>query len=118
MDDNKIKIPPPVPTSSSLEGMSKDVAYLRRDVDEMKINHEKYHREVMEEIGKQSQSFATRSDVIEVVKVTDDHEKRIRSMEDTAQDALLVKRLVFGCVTIILIAVITALVYLVVKSHA
>lgn len=114
--EDKIKIPAPVPTSVSLEGMSKDVAYLRRDVDEMKINHEKYHQELMGEIRKQTDSFASRSDMLEIIKTTEDHEKRLRVIEETSQDALLVKRLVFGCVTIILMAVVTALVYLVVHK--
>lgn len=114
MDDTKVKLPPPVPVSVSIEGMSKDVSYLRRDVDEMKINHEKYHQELMNEIRKQSDGFSTKDDVNKIEKQVDDQEKRIGIIEATLPDTLLVKRLVFGCVTIILVAVFSALVYLVV----
>jgi len=112
--EDKVKIPAPVTTSNSLEGISKDVQYLRRDVDEMKLNHEKYHKEVMQEIRSQSTSFVVKAEFIDAIKTIEDHEKRLRALEESVKDLALIRRIVYGLVTLILTTVVVAIIGLVV----
>jgi len=49
-------------------------------------------------------------------KIHNDHETRIRTMEKESEDHILVKKVVYGAVGLILVAVLSAIVYLVIKQ--
>lgn len=52
-----------------------------------------------------------------VNKKIDDHEARLRLLEKESEDHILVKKVVYGAVAFVLLSVLSAIVYLVVKTH-
>ncbi len=91
-------------TAVSMALMGNDISNIKDDIKDIKIS--------MKEIGTR---FVTTTEFAEHIKADEDHETRIRALEDIVPDFKTVRKLVFGCVTVILLAVISALVYLVVN---
>ncbi len=85
--------------------MRTNIDYIKRDIGEIK-----------DSIKNMGNVFVSRAEFLEVTTIQKDHETRTRDLEDTIQDYPLVKKIVFGAVTVILLAVLSAMVYLVV-SH-
>jgi hypothetical protein len=63
-----------------------------------------------------SNVYVTRTDWVEHLKWNDDHETRIRNLEKETDDYPTVKRVVYSAVGFILLAVLSAIVYLVIKK--
>lgn len=49
-------------------------------------------------------------------RIHNDHETRLRTLEKESEDHMLVKKVVYGAVGLILVAVLSAIVYLVIKQ--
>jgi hypothetical protein len=68
------------------------------------------------ELKKDKDIFVTQSQHTELMKVSNDHETRIRTMEDVVADVKTIKKLVYGCAALILTTVVVAIIYLVIKQ--
>ena len=68
------------------------------------------------DLKKDKDIFVNQTQHLDVVKNVADHETRIRKMEDVVSDVATIKRLVYGCVGLILTTVIVAIIYLVIKQ--
>lgn len=90
--------------AASTLAMSVDIGYIKADIKEIKD----FQKDVVK-------SFITTSDFTEHLKADADHEVRIRALEDQKSENALVKKLVFGCVTVILVGVVSALFLLIKK---
>lgn len=131
------KIPAPVKSTESATALH--LSYIRRDVDQQRIDNnrafEKLDRSISEinsKLDTMQLGFVTRSEFADHIKIDDDHENRIRVIEKAAEEALQrtsifptlvtkeefapVKKVVYGEVAIILTLVITAVVYLVINK--
>ncbi len=90
---------------NNIEGIAIHLSYVRRDMDTM-----------IKKLDGLGSSFVTASDFAEHLKADEDHEKRIRALEEATSENPLVKRIVYGAVAIILTTVLGAIIYLVIKS--
>lgn len=72
-------------------------------------------KEDIKEIKDLSKSAVSIHDYTEHLKADEDHERRIRQLESDKETLFLLKRIVFGAAGMILVAVITSVIYLVVK---
>ena len=61
-------------------------------------------------------STVTREEWIMHLKKDEDHEQRIRELEKVVESVPLVHKLVYGCVSLILTAVVVAIIYLVIRK--
>jgi hypothetical protein len=104
--DNETKIPPPVPTPGNIGELSTHFSYLRRDVDELKTL-----------IKDQKNGYVNRTDFEDHLKIDEDHEKRIRLLEQIASDIPTLKKVVYGAVGLILTLVLAAVIYLVIPHN-
>ena len=86
--------------NTSMALMGSDIARIKEDMKEIK------------EIAKGAVSI---HDYAEHLKQDEDHERRLRLLEAAKDELNLVKKLVFGCVALMLTAVIGSLIYLVLK---
>ncbi len=117
--DDPTKLPPPViPTGD----VSTHLSYMRRDMDETKINaaksFDKLDRSIADinsKLDRLTDGYVTRIDFDEHLKADADHEARIRILETASSDLATIKRLVYGCVGLLLTLLISAVVYLVIK---
>ena len=85
--------------------MGNDLGYIKRDISEIKTT--------LKELGT---TFVTRPEHVDVLNVQKDHEARVRGIEDILQDYALVKKIVFGAVTLILLAVLSSVIYIVIPK--
>jgi hypothetical protein len=67
------KIPPPIENG----GMNIHLSYIRRDVDEIKVT-----------LKDLKNSYITQEEFTEHVKIADDHESRIRTLEESVTSTL------------------------------
>jgi len=113
------KTPPPIPFPTNNDGLSTHFAYMRRDLDEIKS----VLRDALKEM---KDGFIARTEFNEHEKRDQDHEDRIRVLEKKAEiidpnkyiteDAFTpVKRVVYGLVTAIGLAVIGAILNMILK---
>ena len=65
-------------------------------------------------LKKQNTNYVTQEDYNRHLKADEDHEARIRKMENVVSDVATIKKLVYGVVALILTLVATAVIYLVV----
>ncbi len=111
-------------TPSNIGEMATHISYMRRDIDEMKG----IQRDMNTKLDQLGTQYVERTEFLEHLKADADHEARIRAMENNKtiaeiqeQTAVmrdqieLLKKIVYGCISIILVAVISALIYLVIK---
>ena len=77
MDTDKVKIPAPIDTSKDA-GVSVHLQYIRRDIDEIKLNMNNGF-ERLENL------YVTRIDFDEHTKKLDDHESRLRLINQMAE---------------------------------
>lgn len=68
MDQPKI----PAPITDAPDGMSVHIQYIRRDIDEIKLN-----------LRDLKDNYVTNTDFQSHLKIDEDHEKRIRTLEDS-----------------------------------
>jgi len=91
-------------TNAANDNTALNIQYIQKDI-----------REIQLSLKEVSEKAITRSEHKEVVDDVADHEIRIRKMEDVVSDVATIKRLVYGCVALILTAVIVAIIYLVIN---
>ncbi len=100
MPDTEIKTPPPVDSA----GMNIHMSYVRRDIDEIKV--------ILKDI---KNGYVSSGDFAEHVKISggllDDHEKRVRAIEENTSDIKTIKKLVYGVVGLILTTVVLSGIY-------
>lgn len=85
--------------------MSGDITRIKEDIKEIK--------ETLKEIPNKMVSSA---DYAEHLKVDEDHERRLRLLEGQTDSNSLVRKLVFGCISIILTTIVIAITYLIIKK--
>lgn len=91
-------------TAGTVSLMSADIARIKEDL-----------KEVREYQKSSAKEFVGFDDFTEHLKADADHEARLRMIEAKIEDFPLVKKLVYGCVGLILTAVVLAIIYLVIK---
>lgn len=99
------KTPPPVTSPGNIGELATHFSYLRRDVDEIKTGFKDLKN-----------GYVTRIDFEEHLKTDEDHENRLRMLETSLNDISTVKKLVYGCVGLMLTLLISAIVYLVIPK--
>ena len=81
--------------------------------------HMFYIRNAVQKVDKKIEDLAkglvTRDEMTEHLKADADHEARIRVLESQNDSNAIVKKVVFGMVSFILVAVLSAVIYLVIK---
>ncbi len=106
------KIPPPVKTTDSATALH--LSYIRRDVDQQRIDMNKGFENLDKKISENNIKLDNmQSGFVSKVEF-EDHETRIRVMEKSAEDLAIIKKLVYGQVAFVLLAVLSAVVYLVI----
>lgn len=120
LDHTKI----PAPVTIAQADVSTHLAYMRRDIDQGNINAKQGLEEIAKRIDKldfkldgMNNNYVTRIDFDEHIKVDDDHEKRIRELETISQDLANIKKIVYGAVSLILMIVFSAIIYLAITKH-
>lgn len=93
-----------VANATAIALMQSDITRIKEDIG--KINTQ---------LASSSNSSVSVSDFNEHLTAHADHETRIRGLESLTEEYALVKKLVFGCVTMILVAFTTAGIYLIIK---
>lgn len=78
MEETK-KIPAPININNG--EVAVHLAYIRRDIDEIKVNQDKNNLDLKESIKDLKNGFVTHTEFAETEKITDDHENRIRTIE-------------------------------------
>lgn len=73
------KTPPPIELENS--SMNVHLSYIRRDLDELKSIQKSQHAENLAKLDSLHNSYVTRIDFEEHLKADEDHEKRIRGLE-------------------------------------
>jgi hypothetical protein len=81
-----------------------DIGHIKADILEIKT--------LIKDMGV---NFVPQEEHTELLKVVQDHEARIRSLEEDREPNKLTRKLVYGAAAFILVAVLSAIVYLVVK---
>lgn len=79
-DSNKNENPPPVGLDS--DGVAIHLSYIRRDIDEIKSNQSKNNTEIKTAITNLQNSYITRVDFDNHLKTDEDHETRLRVIEE------------------------------------
>lgn len=90
------------------------LSYIRRDIDAIKKSQEEGMKDIKNDLTELKGSYVTLTVFQEHLKTDEDHEARLRVIEKESEDHALVKKVVYGAVAFILIAVLSAIVYLVV----
>ncbi len=93
------KTPPPIDQGSS--GTAIHLAYIRRDIDDIKST-----------LTGLKNGYVTRIDFEEHLKADADHEARIRTLETALSDLATIKKLVYGCAGLVLTLVASGVIYL------
>lgn len=107
--DETTKIPPPVPSPTSLGELTTHFGYLRRDVDQNKIDQKKGFEDtqksfesIIKRLDNLTDGYITKSEFAEVgQKPIADHEIRIRSLEKT-----VTKIVTWGAAGVIFISIV------------
>lgn len=115
----EIKSTPPVDPQGLDGTVGVHMGYMRRDIDEIKEILKDTNIKI-ENIGS---SFVSHAEFAEHLKADADHETRIRTIEANSDDfaiikdnIALLKRIVYGAIALILTAVLSAIIYLVIKN--
>lgn len=76
--------PTPIPVEPiNGQGLSVHMSYIRRDMDELKQSQAKWHTDLMTRLDEIQSLYPTRKEFEEIIKMTDDHETRMRAIEKT-----------------------------------
>lgn len=94
-----------VTVPATMEGIAIHIGYMNKHLESLDTK--------MSEIAGNA---VTRDEWIANVKAHDDHEARIRKIEAVCDDFTTVKKIVYGGVSLILVAVFSAVIYLVVQK--
>lgn len=84
-----------------------NIVTLMGDVKYLKESQEGFHIEMRKSMDDLKNNYKGQ---------LDDHEKRIRGLEGSIKDLPVITKLVYGAVSLILVAVLSALIYLVIKK--
>lgn len=101
---------------STVALMGNDISYMKADINEIKTNQVRNNDEIKSAIKDLVNGFVSRPEHVEVTTIQKDHEARLRVSEEAIQDYPLVKKVVFGGVSFILISVLSSIVYLVIQK--
>lgn len=119
MEPNQ-KIPPPI-TQPGDVGVH--LSYIRRDIDQNKQDQIRGFEEIKKsiidvtrKIDDLAVGFVTSTVFAKHLETTEDHETRIRSLEEAFSDVRTIKKIVYGAVTLILTIVLSAIVYFVIET--
>ncbi len=105
----------PITKAGTIEELNIHLSYIRDQIKTNADNRIVDMAEIKNRLDTITNNQVSRSELIEVQKIQTDHETRVRVIEASAQDNYTVRRLVYGCVAFILTAVVSAIIYLVVK---
>lgn len=75
----EVKIPPPVPSAATIGELATHFSYVRRDVDEVKA----ITKVIVEKLDIMKENYVTRMDFDKHLEGDEDHETRLRTIEDT-----------------------------------
>ncbi len=105
----------PATKAATIEELNIHLSYIRDKMNENANNRTLDMVEIKTRLDNITNNQVSRSELSEVQKIQADHETRTRILESSAQDNATVKRVVYACVAMILTAVVSAIIYLVVK---
>lgn len=107
------------------------ILLIRKDIQALKESQDNFHRDMKDSIKELKDNYATRLDVMEkglndadnifVAKAVQDKinegvEKRVRGLEIQCDSLSPIKKLVYGGISFVLLAVLSAVVYLVINK--
>ncbi len=121
METDAVKIPPPVIVSQG--DTNTHLSYIRRDIDQQKIDTnkgfdklDKSITEINVKLDNFTSGFVNRVEFAEHLKIDNDHENRLRILEEDTGDIKVIKRLVYGCAGLMLTSIVMAIIYLVIQK--
>ncbi len=83
-----------------------NIQYIQRDIMEIK-----------QALKDQSGLYLDKKEFSNHLKADEDHENRIRILEKSTEDYPQIKKIIYGCIGFILVAFLSAVVYLIIPHH-